>query len=55
MDGFQHKTTEYCSLGISIGSVLVPDQHHDPQGLAGVILTNVASESNVFLYSPEDR
>jgi hypothetical protein len=26
-DGSQHKTTEYYSLGINIGSVLVPEQH----------------------------
>ena len=30
-DGSQHKTSEYYSLGINIGSVLVPDQHHVPQ------------------------
>ena len=30
-DGTQHKASEYYSLGINIGSVLVPDQHHSPQ------------------------
>lgn len=30
-DGSQHKAPEYCSPGIVIGSVLVPEQHHISQ------------------------
>lgn len=30
-DGSQHKAPEYCSPGIVIGSVLVPEQHHTSQ------------------------
>lgn len=37
-DGSQHKTSEYYSPGINIGSVLVLDQHHRPQEATNQIL-----------------